>query len=183
MAENSQKKKNSKINLEKLLLDIVLTVAFMLAMEPRFTGLALHEWLSLALWVAITIHLLINWRWIVRTTTHFFKPMKGRIRLYYLLDIALFISFSVMNVSGLIISRVFDTAIRLGLSPDAALFWRSAHFVSADVSLLIIALHIALHWQWIVAMLKCYVFKGSKKERVCDPIQGETAAAAKGIGR
>ena len=64
----------SKTNRTKLLLDISTFVAFLVAMDPRTSGIAIHEWLAIALGATIVVHLLLNWNWIVRT----FKRMIGR---------------------------------------------------------------------------------------------------------
>ena len=39
----------SKTNRTKLLLDISTFVAFLVAMDPRTSGIAIHEWLAIAL--------------------------------------------------------------------------------------------------------------------------------------
>lgn len=182
MSQNE--KKDQKINLKKLLLDIALTIGFLIAMEPKFTGVSLHEWISIALFVGITWHLILNWQWVVRVVRKFLSRMNGRMRLYAVLDTILLLAFLALGISGLAISRVFDTAIRLGLTPETALFWRDVHSVSADVSLLIIGLHIALHWKWIIAMFKCYVFKKRpSKVEACDIPVPEGAAFADGVGK
>ncbi len=176
-------KKDKKTNLYKLLLDVALAIAFILSMEPRYTGVTLHEWLSIGMVVAITLHLLLNWGWIVRVTRHFFKKLNGRTRLYAFLNIGLLIAGEAVVISGIAISRVFDTAIRLGLSPETALFWRDVHHVSADILLILIALHIGLHWNWITCMVKAYL--GKRRARVAGRAQCPTEAplAANGVGK
>ena len=35
--------------------------------------------------------------------------------------------------------------------------WRGLHETSANIAVILLGLHIALHWQWIVNMVKRYV--------------------------
>lgn len=176
-------KKDKKTNLYKLLVDVALAAAFILSMEPRYTGVPLHEWLSIGLVVAITLHLLLNWGWIARVTRQFLKKLNGRTRLHAFLDIALLLAGEAVVISGIAISRVFDTAIRLGLSPETALFWRDVHKVSADISLILIALHIGLHWNWILCMVKVYLLKRRVKAPDNELCPAETPLAANGVGK
>lgn len=59
-------------NRTKLLLDIGTFAAFLMAMAPRSSGLAVHEWLTLALAATIIVHLLFNWNWIAEVTKRLF---------------------------------------------------------------------------------------------------------------
>ncbi len=56
----------SNSNRTKLLLDIGTFLAFLITMDPRFSGLAVHEWLSIAL--AATI--VLGFFWIFRHDDH-----------------------------------------------------------------------------------------------------------------
>lgn len=67
--------KKKKLNPIKtnLWVDVVIFLAFLLALDPRTTGIAIHEWLSLAAAGAAIVHLLLHWQWIVEVTRRFFR--------------------------------------------------------------------------------------------------------------
>lgn len=135
-----------------LLVDFIILVSFLIAFEPALTGIAIHEWFSLALAATMIVHILLHWRWVVSVTTQFVKRLLHSSRLNYLVDAAVFIAFTIVMFSGLLISEsIFRT---IGLQPLRDPFWRLLHARSADAALILIGVHFALHWNWIVGSLK-----------------------------
>jgi hypothetical protein len=57
--------------------------------------------------------------------------------------------------SGLMISRVALPALGLSLEEGGA--WRGIHTLTANLSLALVGLHVALHWQWLVHAIKRYI--------------------------
>jgi hypothetical protein len=45
----------------KLVLDILIFIAFLIAMEPRSSGITIHEWLAASLIAVLVVHLLLSW--------------------------------------------------------------------------------------------------------------------------
>jgi len=45
----------------------------------------------------------------------------------------------------------------LGLQPNRDFFWRWLHNFATDAGVVIVGLHLALHWKWIVNALKRYI--------------------------
>ena len=76
-----------------LYLDIALVVGFLITMEEKLTGAALHEWLGVALGASLLAHLLLHWNWIVAVTQRFFQKIPWSARINYILNAALFIAF------------------------------------------------------------------------------------------
>lgn len=144
-------------NKAKLIVDLVIFVGFLVAMEPHATGIAIHEWLTLAAIAAILVHLLLSWQWIVEVTTRFFKSMPARTRINYLLNILLFIDVTLIIFTGIMISE--EAMPLLGISFERNMLWRSLHSTTADLFIPILGLHTALHWGWIVTTLKRSVFQ------------------------
>ena len=66
----AEKKSQTKA---KLWIDLFIFIVFLVAMDPRSTGIAIHEWLTIASMAAMMTHLLLNWQWIVEVTRRFFK--------------------------------------------------------------------------------------------------------------
>ena len=149
----------SKQNRMKLLLDISTFVAFLIAMDPRTSGVAIHEWLTIALGATVVVHLLLNWNWIVEVTKRLFAKGKGwnGARTNYILNWLLFIDGILIMLSGIMISETVVPAFGLSLPLNFA--WRSLHDLSANISLILMGLHITLHWSWIVSTFKRMVLR------------------------
>lgn len=133
-------------------LDAAIFAGFLIAFEPGLTGIAIHEWLSLALAATLLIHLLLHWDWVAKVTIQFFKKLFHSSRLQYVVDVLLLVAMVTVMLSGILISR--SILPFLGLSAAAGNTWRFLHSSSADATLLLTALHFALHWKWIVGTAK-----------------------------
>jgi uncharacterized protein DUF4405 len=127
-----------------LYLDLVLVIAFAVEMEEHFTGLHNHELLGLAFGLAALIHIALHWDWVVSITKRLFSKFFHESRLNYALNLALFIDMGVVVVTGILISRT----IGLSLSHNDSI--ETIHRLSSALSLVIVGLHVALHWKWIV---------------------------------
>jgi cytochrome b len=152
MNKETRQPNRNKIN---LLLDIAIFLAFLVAMAPRFSGIAIHEWLGIAFGAAIVTHLLLHWQWLIEVARRFFGKAQWISRVNYILNALLFVDVTVIIFTGLMISQA---ALPLfGVQMPRGGSWRRLHDVSANLALLLTGLHIALHWQWIVSMAKRFV--------------------------
>jgi hypothetical protein len=151
--------KQRKINPIKtnLLVDIAIFTAFLVALDPRTTGIAIHEWLSIALIAAVITHLLLHWKWIAQVTRRLLKRLPGQSRLNYVVNILFFVDVTLAIFSGLMISE--EALPLLGIHIQRDFFWRTLHTLTADWALFILGLHVALHWKWIVSAIKRYVLQ------------------------
>lgn len=138
-----------------LTLDLVIFSAFLVASNPSLTGLPVHEWLSVAFIAALVTHLLFHWDWIVNIGKAFFKKLLHASRLNFLVDSLLFVAMTAAMLSGLLISK--NVLATLGIHLEVSRAWRSIHSLSADASLLFVALHFALHWKWVMTSLQRYI--------------------------
>ncbi len=136
-----------------LLVDAGIFIAMLVAMEPRFSGVAIHEWLSLALAATIVVHLLLHWRWIVEVGGRFFRKLWHSSRLKFVIDVLLFVDFIAVMLSGILISRAVLPALGISLG-QVSMTWRQLHSLSADAVILLVGLHFALNWGWVVSTVK-----------------------------
>lgn len=134
------------------LIDIAIFAAFLVAMDPHSTGIAIHEWLSIAFGAAIVTHLLLHWSWIVGITRRFFGKVTQEARWNYLINLLFFIDMTIIIFSGIMISEAALPAVGITLAHSFA--WRSLHALSANLALPILGLHVALHWRWIINTTK-----------------------------
>ena len=141
----------------KLVLDVIIFIAFLIAMEPRSSGITIHEWLATSLIVVLIVHLLLSWDWITRITRLFIGKINTQSRLNYILNWTLFIDGTVIMLSGFMISESLIPYIGIQLPRSFA--WRGLHEFSTNLFIVLLGLHTALHWSWVVDTFKRYVFQ------------------------
>lgn len=128
-------------------LDVIIFAGTLVALQPRMTGIAVHEWFALGAAVTLVLHVVLHWDWGVGITKKFFNNLSHVSRLNYLVDALLFVMFTVAMTSGLVISRVVMPTF--GLQTFSSRSWLEIHNASANLTLLLVALHFALHWSWV----------------------------------
>lgn len=149
------------MNKTNLLVDLSIFTAFFIGMDPTLTGIPIHEWLSLALAAAAIAHILLHWKWITTIGVAYFKKLFHNSRLKFALDVLLFISFTCLMMSGIWISRSILPVF--GMAETKSLTWEGIHSTSANLTLIIIAIHLALNWGWLVTMTKKYLITPLKR--------------------
>ena len=141
----------------KLILDILIFIAFLIAMEPRASGITIHEWLATSLIAVLIVHLLLSWDWITQITRRFIGKINTQSRLNYILNWSLFIDGTVIMLSGFMISESLMPYLGIQLARHFA--WRGLHEFSTNLFILLLGIHTALHWGWVVDTFKRYVFQ------------------------
>lgn len=136
-------------------LDLALFGVLMLSLSPTLTGLVIHEWLGLSLAGGALIHLLLHWNWVVATLRRLLQKLPGLTRFSLVLNLLLFITFTVVAFTGLLISR--EALPFFGLTLPGGRVWEGLHRQAADLLLCLAGLHVAVHWQWILNALKRYL--------------------------
>ena len=149
------RKKLNKTRLN-VYLDLLLTIVFVVEMEEHFSGLPLHELLGLLFAVAFGLHILLHWDWIVSLTRTFFRNLLHESRFNYVLNVLLFVDMIVITVSGILISRTLG--LNIALSQDIEQTLHVLHMAGSDLVLIIVALHVAMHWKWIKTNASKYLF-------------------------
>lgn len=143
-----------------LVLDLALVVAFLVDMNLRFTGLAIHEWLGLGIGAALVLHLLLHWEWTVGTTRHLLGRVRGRARLSWVLALLLFIDMTLLVVTGILISRsAVPALLGTGRAGEGDRFFRWLHVESSHWALYLVAAHTALGVRWLVTTTRTYVLR------------------------
>lgn len=142
-------------NRSRLVLDIVLFLAFLVAFSPGVTGISVHEWLSLAIALPTLVHLVVNWDWVVRVTGTLLGKIRAASRVNLAVDAALFIATVTVMLSGALVSRAIAGALGLALAPDA--IWYAVHSLSAWLVIMLLGTHFALHWSWAWRVARTWV--------------------------
>lgn len=131
----------------ELLLDTLLLVLLLLLFAPRLTGLALHEWIGLAIVPPTVVHILLSWRWLAASTRRLLGPNSARVRVNYFLNLLLFVLLTLVIGSGVAISEVAVPTLGLRTIDDRS--WRALHNLTLNWLLLTAGFHIALNWDWV----------------------------------
>jgi hypothetical protein len=127
--------------------DLVLLLGYTVAYSYGFTGIAIHEWLGLGLGLALLIHLTLHWDWVIRTTQKLVSP-RGHDKVIWLVNLALLFAMTLCVASGILISRV--ALPYLGIYPLGGPFWTRLHILTAEITLGLVPVHLALRWRWLV---------------------------------
>jgi len=149
-------------------MDVATFTGFMIAMEPRSTGLTIHEWFTVAAVGTLVVHFVLHWDWFIRMTSRFFVKLFHSSRLNYLMSIAIFTGFVSIMVSGLMISEHFVPF--LGFHPGARYGWKQIHELAANITLVLVAAHVALRWEWVKAAFIRLLVEPFRKTHKVDPV-------------
>jgi hypothetical protein len=129
--------------------DAAILAGYMVAYSYGFTGVVIHEWLGIGLGVALLLHLTLHWDWVVRTTRRLVSP-RGHDKLIWLVNLLLMVAMVLCVASGIAISRV--ALPELGIYPLQTPFWYRLHVLTAEVTVGLVPVHVALRWRWIAGV-------------------------------
>jgi hypothetical protein len=149
-ARDSTKPAQSRLKIS-FWLDVALLVSICAVWAPPFTGLALHEWLGLAIVGMVFAHLLLSWTWIASVSRRLFAAQSLRTRINYLLNLSLFGALIAAVYSGFVISQHAIPALAGKAPPDMDWRWDSLHIRFSSAVLILSAFHLAINWDWVLA--------------------------------
>ena len=155
----SSKRKNTAIlsnTVRNLIVDLAIVAGFLVSLQPHFTGMTIHEWLGVSLSGAFMFHILLHWRWLYVTVGRFFGKLARQARINFILNLALLIDFTLITLSGILISE--EVVPFLGFTGSHDMTWKMLHKTFSEWAIWIVALHIALHWKWVFNAVQKYLF-------------------------
>lgn len=136
---------------KNLVIDVVAIVVYAVVANPALTGIGLHEWLSLGVFVAFLVHVAMHVDWVVDACRSGFGQ-GGLARTGNLvLDVLILVVFAVCVVSGLMVSGALLQAF--GVYATGYFFWDPLHAASAKALLALLLVHVVAHWGWISHMV------------------------------
>ena len=145
-----------------LWLDVLLLVLLLVVQSPRFTGVAAHEVIGIAIAIPLLIHMLLSWHWIVSKGRRLFTNGSVRTRINYLINVALFVAMATVIVTGIVVSRVVLPAAGIGTVFDGD--WFEVHDASSNVLFFAVGLHLAMNWGWVLAAFRKRAFSNEEAE-------------------
>ncbi|MFA0815386.1 MAG: DUF4405 domain-containing protein [Anaerofustis sp.] len=139
-----------KKNYLKYILDLVMTVVFILLMNTTVTGLKAHEVLGLGVCGLFIIHNLLNAKWIRTVASKLFdKQFKPLTKFMFVLDALILIDVLLIALSGVLIStELFSFTL------NNRFLWVTIHHITAYGGLILISVHVGLHWKSILGAIR-----------------------------
>lgn len=140
-----------KKNVLKIILDIIMTGLLVLLYNSHVISITFHEIGGLIIFGLFIVHCIFNRKWIIAITKKIFtKSLSVKVRIGYLVDFLLLLSFLFIIFSGICISKVlFPSAIQI-----SGIQWKSVHVFFSALSLILVGIHLGLHWNFITGMFK-----------------------------
>ncbi|MEO6446546.1 MAG: DUF4405 domain-containing protein, partial [Gemmatimonadaceae bacterium] len=142
----------------KFIVNAILLAAFGLISAPHLTNIPVHEWLSVAFIGLIFVHLILSWNWITGVLRRFLSRLRGTTRFNFVWDVLLYLTMTVAMVSGFLVSEAALPALGFAKSQDR--FWHLAHVWSAQAILVVVGVHLAMHFEWVMAAVKRLATRG-----------------------
>lgn len=131
----------------KIVIDILMTVVFILLMCNQVTGVFAHEILGISVIILFVIHQILN----INYYKNLFKGKYNILRIaYVIINSLLLIMMIIMVISAMLISR--HTLKFLNLSNDS--LGRQLHIISTYIIYMLIGLHIGMHYNSMVKLKK-----------------------------
>lgn len=132
----------------KIVIDMIMTVLLLILMARQLTGDSAHEWLGAGMLILWIVHHILNRNWY----SHLFKGKYTPMRiLQTVINFAVLLSMFGLMVSGIILSR--EVFAFLPISGAVALA-RTLHVLFGFWGFVLMALHLGLHWNMILGMMR-----------------------------
>ena len=147
-----RERKQGNQNIVNLVVDLTIFLIFLVVEAPKFSGVPVHEWLGIAIGAGVITHVLLHWSWIIEISKRFFGKAQIIARVNYVLNLLLFITITTIIFTGLMISKTVMPLLGIPVAQNG--MWHGLHTTASNLFILLVALHVALHWQWFVNVLR-----------------------------
>lgn len=152
--------KMKKLNVLKIVLDTIMVVVFGLLFNCKSVGMLFHEIAGLAIGAIILFHCALNWKWIKDVSLKIFNSkLPTKTRIGYFINILLLLN--VIIITGIFISKKLFPSLALGNS----MVLKNLHVFLSYCSLLLIGIHVGLHWNWAMITFR-KIFKITEKKKM-----------------
>lgn len=152
----------------KIGIDILMILGLLFLSGFQFWGDRAHEWVGAGMFVLFILHHMLNLNWYKNLFRGTYTWLRG---VQTLIDLLLFDAMAAQMYSGIILSRyVFDF---LPIEGGMALA-RRLHILGAYWGFLLMSLHLGMHWNMILGMLRKWMGqrRASKGGRMIAAILG-----------
>jgi len=145
----------------KIALDAVMLLLLLTCYKKHAVSMAFHEMAGLAIFGLFLIHNLLNRRWIQGVTRKLLKKSTNvNLKVSWLVDLLLLLSMSCIIVTGLMITKTLP--FQLPQLSGA----KQLHYFCAALSVILMGIHLGLHWPLFRGMASKVTWLRSKAARV-----------------
>ncbi len=128
----------------------------------------IHNWAGVVMLIGAMLHILLHWKWILNVGKRYLSKLAKQARINFSLNSLLFLSFVLVNLSGLVIWLILGeggyqggrnpgfNAVLLGLGRHE---WNDLHLYSGLAITSVLFIHVVIHLKWILFSLKRYFNK------------------------
>lgn len=134
----------------KIILDCIMAILLILMYNKRVISMSFHEVGGLFVCGLFIIHTFINWKWVKGVTSKLFsKQLPLKTKISWIINFLLLLCTLFIALSGIMISKTIFTSIG-----TSSMFFKIGHQVIPAYMLILIGLHVGLHWTFIKGMFK-----------------------------
>lgn len=130
----------------KIAIDVAMLILFALLMGQHLTKSA-HEWMGLAVFILFILHNALNYRW-------YGVLFKGRYTPMRIVQTAVNLLLLVVMIICLVSSVLVSVDVFAFLDLSGSLVGRILHLVTTAWALVLMSIHLGLHWSMFVATAK-----------------------------
>ena len=139
-----------KKNATKIILDIIMTLLLVMLYNSHIFNVSFHEIAGLFIILLFIIHCVFNKKWIAAVSKKILtKTLPTKTKISYIIVFLLVVGFVLIIVSGILCSQVLFPAPNAHESP-----WRIVHIFTSAITLILVGIHLGLHWGFVKNMLK-----------------------------
>lgn len=132
----------------KVTIDVLMTALLVVLMAYPITDQLIHEWVGAGMLLLFIAHHILNRHWFKTLAKGKYSPLRA---VQTAVDILLLVDMLGLMVSGIRLSRyVFTFLPGLGSAATA----RRLHMLASYWGLVLMGLHLGLHWGMVTAMLR-----------------------------
>lgn len=128
-------------------IDVTLFVGYVLLSAPQTTGIPFHEYVTVVFIPIFIAHIVLDWAWVARVFRGSATKRPAETRFNRWFDVVLFAAMVVVIYSGFMISE--SILPDFGIEPTANTFWSTLHNAGGNLLILLVGVHLAMHWTWI----------------------------------
>lgn len=118
----------------------------------NFTGLQWHQWLGFAFCPVVLLHVVMQWQWFITQFQRMLAPGAYRVRMNAGLNLLLLVMMAAVLFSGVFVSS--QAVESLGESFGQVPIWSEVHGWLNVALVVLVGLHLALNWDWMIAALR-----------------------------
>lgn len=152
----------------KIVIDVLMTLGLLFLMGYQFWGDAAHEWAGAGMFLLFILHHVLNGNWY----KSLFKGRYTPSRIFQVVvDLLVFLAMIGLMVSGIMLSNHVFSFLNIhgGMS-----FARLLHMAASHWGLVLMALHLGLHWGIFLGLAKkaLHLKQTSRVRKILLPVLG-----------